>query len=719
MGWLFLTGFLSTLAQVVALREASVAFFGVELIYLLAIGIWLFWTGTGAACDAGRDAAPARGAVVALVLALAVLLPADVALFRASRILAGATPGAYVAFPRQVGLLAAALLPLGVLLGLLFQWTARRAMAGGRSLAAAYGVESLGALTGGLVTLAWTVAGLPTLGLALAGSVLAATCSLAAWSRLGAGARSTAALVLVLALGAASRTGPLDAAMTRWNHPLLLAAEDSPYGRITLTGTPGEVAVFENDALSFDSASAHAEVLAHLAALSHPSPARVLALGGGPEGVARELARHGPSRLDLVEVNATLVSLTRRWAPEALPGAGPPVTLFIEDPRQFLRREGAAYDILVVSAPDPDSGQANRFYTREFFRACARRLAPGGLLALRLHTAETVWTPAQALRVSSVHAALAAVFPRVLVLPGAASVVLASASPLPDTAGPLVSRYHERGLDLRLAVPGYLEYVFSNDRRTEVAALLGRTPAPVNTDAHPACYRYALVIWLGRFWPGLATMDPHAGWLQRAGRGSTWLALGALAALVWFARHHPRGRPVALVALLALAGMLLESVVLLHYQVTQGIVFRDIGLLVATFMAGLAAGAAMANARGSTHGADRRDGLLIVVVLVLTAALAAALIAMGAATTLWRAATLMAVTGAGVGAAFAWASRAYPGHQRAAIAPLYAADLIGGAVGAVLGGLVLVPLAGLAVTGAVAAGCALSAASLLWSRERA
>jgi len=712
MGWLLLTGFLSTLAQVVALREASVAFFGVELIYLLAIGVWLFWTGAGAACDAGRTAAPSREAVIALVLALALLLPAQVALFRASRILAGATPGAYVAFPRQVGILAAGLLPLGVLLGLLFQWTARRAMARGRSLAEAYGLESLGALAGGLTTLAWTHAGLPTLGLALTGSTLAAACGLAAWPRLATGTRLSALVVLALALGGLWRTAPLDAGMTRWNHPSLLASRDSPYGRITFTGTAGEVAVFENDALSFDSAGADAEVLAHLAALSHPSPDRMLALGGGPEGVARELLLHRPVRLDLVEVNAALVALTRRWAPGALPGAHPPARLFIEDPRRFLR-EATPYDLIVVSAPDPDSGQANRFYTREFFRACASRLAAGGLLALRLRTAENVWTPAQTLRVASVHAALTAVFPHVVVLPGAASVVLASAGPLPSTAAPLEARYRERGLAVRLAVPAYLHYVFTNDRRREVDALLGRTPAVANTDARPSCYRYALVIWLGRFWPGVATIDPHAGWLQRIGRGTAWLAVAALSALVWFARRHRRTRLAVFVALLALAGMLVESVVLLHYQVTQGIVFRDIGLLVAVFMAGLAAGAAAIGARRPAHAAARRDALLIVMVLALAGSLTAALIAAGAATTLPRAAALLAVCGAGVGAAFGWSSHAYPGRQRAAIGPLYAADLLGGALGAVVGGLVLVPLGGLVVTAVLAAALAAAAATVL------
>ena len=41
---LFIIGFISMLGQVAVLRELSVAFYGVELIYILAMGIWLFWS---------------------------------------------------------------------------------------------------------------------------------------------------------------------------------------------------------------------------------------------------------------------------------------------------------------------------------------------------------------------------------------------------------------------------------------------------------------------------------------------------------------------------------------------------------------------------------------------------------------------------------------------------------------------------------------------------
>jgi spermidine synthase len=709
MAWLALTGLLSTVSQVVLLREANVAFYGVELVYLLAIGAWMLWTGIGAACDRGRVEAPSVGAVGMLVLLVGVILPADVAFLRASRTLAGAITGAYLPFPRQLAVLVIAILPVGVPLGLLFQWSARRAVAAGHTLARAYAVESAGALAGGVVTLFWTYASLSTFALAVAAStVCAGACVTAGWSMPG-WVRATATVLGLGLLAGSGHVATVDRAMTRWSHPFLVESRDSPYGRLTATRAADQVTVFENDALAFETGGTDAEVLAHVAALAHPAPSRILLLGGGPEGVGRELLQHRPARIDIVEVNWVLLDLAREFVPGSLPPADAAgVTLVVDDPRRILRA-APEYDLIVVSAPEPDSGQANRFYTTEFFGLCAARLSAGGVLAFRLRTAENLWTPAQTLRFASVHRALAPHFAHVLVLPGATNVVLASPAPLPETAAPLVGRFDERGIHARLVQSAYLAYLFSSDRRGEIDASVGRAEVPANTDTEPVCYRYALVLWLGRLWPSLAGLDPREAWADRLGSQVGLAATGVVLALVWFGRRSASRRRAAFVGVIALSGMLLESVVLMHFQVTQGVMFQDVGLLVAAFMAGLAIGTwAMARDREGPC-ARPTHGRIVAGTLALAAVCLAFLLAASIAPTLGTASLMLAATGALVGAGFGWASLRAGADQRGAIAPLYAADLVGGGVGAVVGGVLLIPLLGLTTTMLVAGALALLA----------
>ena len=81
------------------------------LIYILALGGWMFWTAIGAA-SGRRRSVPSAGRVRAWLVVLACALPAAVVFVRGLRVLFGGVPGAYLPFPRQLLSMAMALLPV-------------------------------------------------------------------------------------------------------------------------------------------------------------------------------------------------------------------------------------------------------------------------------------------------------------------------------------------------------------------------------------------------------------------------------------------------------------------------------------------------------------------------------------------------------------------------------------------------------------------------------
>ena len=87
---LFNIGLFSLLNQVLLLRELAVASYGVELIYLFALGVWLLFTAAGAMLGRRRPAAP--GPLAAALLSLALILPVNVAFIRAGRLLLSGVP---------------------------------------------------------------------------------------------------------------------------------------------------------------------------------------------------------------------------------------------------------------------------------------------------------------------------------------------------------------------------------------------------------------------------------------------------------------------------------------------------------------------------------------------------------------------------------------------------------------------------------------------------
>jgi len=700
---LFNIGLISLLGQVILLRELAVASYGVELIYLYALGVWLLCTAIGALFGRRRFASP--GVIAAAFLGMALLLPLEVAFIRAGRLLFAGVPGAYLPFYQQLLVPVLALCPFGVLAGFLFPLTAMLYIAEkpatGRTLAGAYGIESLGALAGGALATLSLKFHVPVIATALLGSAFIALNVLMlpgrklgrVWSRIAVPAAAGALIALF-------GTTWLDHETGRWHHPHLQETQDTAYGRITVSGMAGQAAVFENDVLSFETEGVEGETFAHLLALQHPRPRRILLLGGGTEGIVAALRQHNPERLVVVEMNARMVGMVLRHLPPARRQdlANPPVRLIFADPRRFLRA-GDAYDLILVALPDPASGQTNRFYTREFFQSCAARLRPGGIVGLRLRAAENIWPPPLTQRLASIHRALQSSFPHVLFLPGSTNIISASASPLPEAAAPLIARWQERRLDARLVRPPFISYLFANDRFTEIRKLLAATATAANSDLQPVCYRYTLQLWLAKFFPRAAFPEQSIPG-PRLLLGLVPVILVFLGGAVFLVRSVPSGRWLLLAGLAGFCGMMLQNVLLLHYQVKDGALYQDIGVLMASFMAGMALGALLPLSRIPLSARGRGRALLGIFLALVILIQFALLRPSGLGLPLM--AVLQALSGFFAGALFAHAARSVPAGGRALISPLYAADLAGGAAGAILGGLILIPAAGLAVPVAIA-----------------
>ena len=141
--YLIAVGFFSILGQVVILRELNVAFFGIELIYILSFAFWMIGTAIGAAV--GRQSyIPEEKKIHKLFLVSAILLIVDIIFIRDIRNLFGGVRGGYLPFTIQVSALSIALLPIGLLAGLLFQFSAKRFVDKNETLAKAYAIESAG-----------------------------------------------------------------------------------------------------------------------------------------------------------------------------------------------------------------------------------------------------------------------------------------------------------------------------------------------------------------------------------------------------------------------------------------------------------------------------------------------------------------------------------------------------------------------------------------------
>ena len=743
---LVVVGAVALLAQVALLRELSVAFYGSELIVVLALGVWLLGTGSGAllpyrkkasdSTNAAEGSAGGEPRLQILFLLAAILLPLLLVLVRDLHRILGGVPGAYLQLPRQLLGLLGVLLPMGLVMGRLFRVAADAYIQRGGSAARAYAYESAGSLVGGVLATVLLFFGLSNFFALLLTALLAAAAALLpgifaarhvsskalrlasavgtkAGSVEGTHRISSMAVWLLLSLSfawsvillaALPQTPRLDRVLSRWNHPFLVATRDTPYGRLTLDGRGGQIAVFVNNALSYESQGTAAEEFAQLAALQLDQADSILVLGGGAEGLVAQLLQFQPRRIDLVELDARAFRLESRLLPAASTDAlrSGRVRVIFGDPRRELQKLGS-YDLIVLGMPQPESGQANRFYTKEFFLSCRRHLSADGVLALRLRAAENLWTPLLTWRNASVVNALRSVFPQINVLPGTVSVVVA-ASQLSQSADLPAKRFVRRDLSARRMSSAYIHYLYENDRRQEIAQLLAGCQAPVNTDRRPVGYISSLLLWFARFHPSLSLHEVGSHRVRNGVIVSVLLAIG-FPLLLLLRSAAPLARSVALAAVAGLSAMVLEGVVVLAYQTSRGVLYQDLGLLLSLFMLGLAVGAMIWGGRRQRRADepsswDRRFLLLSVSGLSL---FTAALVQWGAISSLAWSTVVLVAAGAVTGALFAEAARGSREEMRRKMGKLYAADLAGGCVGAVLTSLILAPFLGLVLTAVVIA----------------
>ncbi|BBO80354.1 polyamine aminopropyltransferase [Desulfosarcina ovata subsp. sediminis] len=124
------------------------------------------------------------------------------------------------------------------------------------------------------------------------------------------------------------------------------------------------------------------EMMAHVPLMAHGRVHRVLIIGGGDGGLLREVLHHRDiRRVVQVEIDASVIDLCRRYLPNHSQGAfdDSRATVVIDDGMHFLEHTDKRFDVILTDSTDPE-GPAEVLFSRRYYAACQRCLAPGGIL---------------------------------------------------------------------------------------------------------------------------------------------------------------------------------------------------------------------------------------------------------------------------------------------------------------------------------------------------
>jgi spermidine synthase len=621
----------------------------------------------------------------------------------------------------------------GALFGLC--WAHRRGRdadaSSGRPLAIYLG-ETLGAAAGGIVFYFVMLRFATALGTAvIVGLVLLAVSGWVLWRHRPPISGISVGIVWVFTalvmLAVAFWGGDLEIRSRRWQWgEHLTAVRDTPFHNIAVLEESEQITIFANGLWLWTQPDpATAELAVHPALLQHPDPRRVLLLGGGLAGQVAEVMKHpGIEWVEYVELDPELISFSESFLDpdtrESLREGR--VEFRSEDAGAFLRRTAEAYDLILMSVGDPINAQMNRFYTVELFRLVGQRLRPGGIFSFSVPGGGDMVGPTHARFLGSLDRTLREVFREVRALPGERARFFAAGREATVVMDPeiLGARGRERNLGLVHLREDVLQDLMSPMRLDYLEAVLAELEeSRINRQFSPVCYYHGMLLWASQWHPGLVR------WIERAAAirpFHLFLGVGAAGVLLilffWLGRLRCRAAVGASVLVQGAWGMVLQVVLILSFQILAGFAYLQLALIISLFMAGLAGGTAVVGGLKSGWHQELRHpeframrwlalvqagvAALPLVLLVFLSPLGEGLregFSPTAASWIFTATSFVAgLLSGGHFSLAALASAAAGAKLERTGGYLYAVDLAGAAGGALVAGLFLLPLYGVAST---------------------
>jgi len=416
-------------------------------------------------------------------------------------------------------------------------------------------------------------------------------------------------------------------AKMRWNtlnpHIELVASHFSKYQHIDIGRQAEQYNIYLNGqyASAFPNEYEYAQI-AHLVMTQHPSPKHVLLIGSGLGGLVSEMLLHPVAFLDYLELDQRLLQISDKYLSpsdrQALSDSR--VTIIHQDGRYYVKNtpKRQYYDVILVNTPDPSTAFLNRFYTLEFFKEAQKILKSDGVLIVSASSAVTYIGKEVGSYTGSLYRTLHEAFQGVLVTPGQANFYFACNKD--DITTLNIETLMERYRKSQVKSDYFSEYLFYTLLQPEqvkfIESQLGqRKDLLVNTDARPVTYFLNLVLWdsltggrLHALFHVLKDMKLQLFLIPiviaLAGR-IIYVVLRQFKPNI----NHPESveefnpyytKQLKTNCLIALAttgftGIALEIVLLYAFQNIYGYIYERMGVIVAVFMVGLAFGGYITN----------------------------------------------------------------------------------------------------------------------------
>jgi len=733
---LLIKGLSGIIAQVILMRELLISFHGNELTLGIILANWLILVAIGSFII-GKTVEKVESKVeifVVFQLFFAVALPMTIYLSRIFRNILLSTPGEGLGFAAIFYSSFLILLPVTLPQGALFTYGCKLYSQYIRkdvsSIGKVYVLETIGSIVGGLLMTFLLIQYLNSFEIAFIISLTNTLISIfLLWPRPSSfkSAFQKALWILsilisfVFAYGLLPQTSSAihqSSIHSQWRNLTVIHNENSIYGNITVTKKGEQFTFFTNGVPSITTPVpdiASIEDFVHFSMLFHEKPESVLILSGGAGGMIHEILKYPVRRVDYVEIDPLLLKLVQNFSTPLTQSelSDPKVRIHYMDGRFFIKRTQDRFDLIFIGLPAPQELQTNRLFSSEFFSIAQEKMNPDGIIVLTLPGSLTYISPELRDLNRCILDTLRRVYRSVRVIPGDTNLYLASDSSKLEnvTKEELIKRLEGRKIQTSLFTKGYLEFRLHERWMKWFLESMERKEIQINSDFRPLAVFLSLSYWNALFSPSLTGIFKwFEGFSLQISIGFI-LLITILMAVLFIKRPLLSGQSIPYaIFTTGLAGMIFNLAVVFNFQAFYGYLYHQIGLLIAVFMFGIALSGFYMTRHLDRIERDSHLFLKIEIVIILFSFLFPFVFSIPSQYLEDAAISLLIYpvflimsffSGAWIGLQFPLASKIYlasPGKGGTlghTAGLLYGADLLGGFLGGLWGGILLLPILGL------------------------
>jgi len=339
---------------------------------------------------------------------------------------------------------------------------------------------------------------------------------------------------------------------------------DTPYGNITRGVYGEEHSIYYNQRLlAWHDDAVEREENIHYALLQSENPEKVLLISGSIRSCLPELNKYSLKKVIYVERDPVLtedISSGDLMVPFK-------VDIETEDAYHYVKRKSESVDAVILLLPPPSTLALNRFYTTEFFKDVKEILSPGGVFMCSPGPGDYYLNSESVNLYSSVYNSMSVVFRNIKPVAGNKLYLIASDSELTLTFCETAER---KGISNIYVSSDFMADDLIERKSDEIVSVID-SRIKKNTSAFPiACFYY------------------QSYNLSRDLSAKNSAIIILIIALAFSLLAVKRENILMYFAASSLAGF--EIIMLLVLQLTIGNMYQLSGIIIASLMAGLAAG---------------------------------------------------------------------------------------------------------------------------------